>query len=412
MKLTFKHTVYASYIGYVTLAIINNISPLLFVSFQRDLDISLEKIGILVIVNFGVQMLVDFIAAKYVDKIGYRKAIVAAHVFAVIGLLCMGILPNIMPAPYAGLIIAICVNSIGGGLTEVLISPIVESVPGDQKASAMSLLHSFYCWGCVAVILLSTLFFNIAGTINWYLLPVLWSIVPLLNIFFFAKVPINKLVEDGQTVPMRKLFSVKIFWLLLILMLSAGAAEQAVSQWSSLFAESGLGVSKTVGDLLGPCAFAVLMGVSRVLYGIYGGKIKLRKALLVSSVFCTASYFLMIFSRDRILSLVGCALCGLFVGIMWPGLLSLSAKYYPAGGTAMFAIMALAGDVGCAAGPGLVGAVSGAVETAGMTIANSLFAGQSSTEIGLKIGLTAAVVFPVILLIGLLMLRKNRRQQR
>ena len=408
MKLTYKHTVLASYIGYITQAIINNLAPLLFVTFNTRYGISLEKIGLLVSINFGVQILVDLLAARYIDRIGYRVGVVAAHVFAVAGLVLLGVLPRTLPDAYAGLVIAMVLNAIGGGLTEVLISPIVESVPGDAKASAMSLLHSFYCWGHVSVVLLSTLYFSVCGIENWFYLPYIWAVVPLFNIFFFAKVPLRVLVEEDERVPLKKLFAAKTFLILFVLMICAGASEQAMSQWSSLFAESGLRVSKTVGDLLGPCMFAALMGLSRLFYGIFGERLNIRAGLLGSALLCIASYLLAVFSPLPGLSLVGCGLCGLSVGLMWPGTFSLASATYPQGGTAMFAILALAGDVGCASGPGLVGLVSGLVERLG-EVARGWFYGAAATETGLKAGLTLAMVFPILMALGLALLRRGKR---
>ena len=408
MKYTYKHTLYASYIGYITQAIINNLPPLLFVTFQREFRISLEQIGLLISLNFGVQILVDLAAAQFVDKIGYRASATMAHIVSTAGLICLGVLPNILPDPYVGLIAAVIMNSIGGGVIEVIISPIVESLPGEEKASAMSLLHSFYCWGHVAVVVLSTLYFRIGGIGRWSYLPLLWALVPLCNTFFFQKVPLRTLVEKQEQIPLRKLFSSGLFWILFALMLSAGASEQAMSQWSSLFAEVGLGVSKTLGDLLGPCAFAVWMGLSRAFYGWKGSKLDLRKTLVISSIFCAASYLLAVFSPWPLVSLAGCALVGLFVGIMWPGVLSLSAETYPQGGTAMFAILAVAGDLGCSSGPGLVGLVSNAVQNADIPFLSTWFSGGGMTEMGLKAGLLLAVLFPILMVLGVAALRKRR----
>lgn len=381
MQLQYKHTRNACYLGYITQAIVNNLAPLLFVTFQKQFSISLDKIGLLISVNFAMQMLIDALAAKFVDKIGYRTCIVGAHIFCTVGLAGMGIFPFVFPSAYAGLIAAVLINAVGGGLIEVLVSPIVESLPGDEKASAMSLLHSFYCWGHVSVVLLSTVFFVRVGTEHWTILSALWAIVPLFNTFLFLNVPLNTIHSEEASLPIRKLFSMKLFWVFLLLMICAGASEQAMSQWTSLFAESGLQVSKTMGDLLGPCAFAVLMGVSRAFYGKFGAKLNLKRFIAGSGVLCIASYLLAAFSPMPLLSLVGCALCGLSVGILWPGTFSLSSAYCPQGGTALFALLALGGDVGCAAGPGLVGWVS------------SLVDGE------LKWGLTAALVFPILLLL-------------
>lgn len=391
MSLHFKHTRNACYLGYITQAIVNNLAPLLFVTFQTQFSISLEKIGLLISINFAMQMFVDILAAKYVDKIGYRICTVAAHVCCTAGLVGMGIFPFLFSDAYAGLIVAVLINAIGGGLIEVLISPIVESLPGDEKASAMSLLHSFYCWGHVGVVLISTLYFVTVGISKWYLLTVFWAIIPCFNAFFFSKVPLHTVEAETESMPIRKLFSMKIFWMFLILMICSGASEQAMSQWASLFAESGLKVSKTMGDLLGPCAFAVLMGVSRVIYGKFGAKIKLKKFIIASGFLCIISYLLATLSPYPLLSLVGCGLCGLSVGIMWPGTFSLSCQYCPQGGTALFALLALGGDIGCAVGPGLVGVVS--------NLAND----------SLKSGLLFAMVFPIVMVIVTGMLRKIKK---
>ena len=394
MTLTYKHTKYASYIGYITQAIVNNLAPLLFVTFNEAYGISLEKIGLLVSINFAVQILVDLLSVKFIDRIGYRVGAVGAHIFAVAGLVCMGVLPGIMENTYAALVIAVCLSAIGGGLTEVLISPIVESLPGDEKASAMSILHSFYCWGHVAVVILSTLYFSIAGIANWRYLPLLWALVPLFNTFLFAKVPLRVLVEESQRMPLKKLFSSGIFWMLLLLMVCAGASELSMSQWSSLFAEQGLNVSKTMGDLLGPCMFAVLMGLSRLIYGILGSRVNVRQGLMGSAALCIAGYLLAVLSPYAGLSLAGCAVCGFSVGFMWPGTFSLGVEDFAAGGTAMFALLALAGDLGCSAGPGLVGAVSGWAQKASLV-------GDP-----LKLGLGVAIVFPVVMLAGMLLLKR------
>lgn len=387
MEFTFRHTKYAAYIGYITQAIVNNLAPLLFVSFQREFSLSLDRISVLITMNFGVQIITDIIAAKYVDRIGYRPACVIAHIFAALGLVGYGVLPFVI-SPYAGLMLCSAVCAIGGGLTEVVISPVVEALPGNEKESAMSLLHSFYCWGQVLVVLLSTLYFSLIGVERWRFLSVIWAAIPLFNIFLFCKVPIRHLNENGESMPVRKLFCKKVFWLFIILMICAGASELAMSQWASLFAEEGLGVSKTFGDLLGPCAFAALMGISRTVYGLFGSKMNLRHFIFGSGILCVISYLTAVFAPVPVVSLMGCAVCGLSVGIMWPGTYSIAARRYEQGGTAMFAVLALAGDVGCTSGPVLAG-----------------FVGNASDD--LKNGLLAAALFPAIMVIGIAFLRKN-----
>lgn len=384
-----SHTLYACYIGYITQAIINNFVPLLFLTFQSTYNISLDRIALLVTINFGVQLLVDLASAKFVDKIGYKISIVTAHVFAVVGILGLVVLPELFESHYLGLVISIIIYAIGGGIIEVLVSPIAEMCPTDNKEGIMSLLHSFYCWGHVLVVLLSTLFFVIVGIANWRILACLWALIPAINAFYFSQVPIPKMLEEENGMTFRQLFGIKTFWILVLLMICAGASEQAMSQWASAFAESGLNVSKTVGDLAGPCLFAVFMGSSRVLYAKYSEKIELHEALLASGGLCIFSYILTVTATSPAISLFGCALTGFSVGILWPGTFSIAAKQLKNGGTAMFALLALAGDLGCSSGPTVVGFVSNAMEN------------------NLKAGITAAIVFPVLLVIGVILCKRN-----
>ena len=384
----YRHTIAASYIGYITQAIVNNFAPLLFLTFHNVYGIPLGKIGLLVTVNFVTQLLVDFISAKYVDRIGYRTAIVAAHVFAAAGLIGLGILPDLMPTPYIGICIAVVVYAIGGGLIEVLISPIVEACPTEGKSAAMSLLHSFYCWGSVLVVVVSTILFSVFGVDAWRKIACLWAIIPLVNAFYFSKVPIAALVENGECMTIGMLFRSKLFWIFALLMVCSGASELSMSQWASAFAESGLHVSKTVGDLAGPCFFAVLMGTARVFHAKFAEKLELSRYLAVCAVVCIGSYLLASLSPNALLALLGCGICGFSVGAMWPGTFSLASEKCPKGGTAMFALLALAGDTGCSLGPTVVGFVSAACED------------------NLKKGLLSAILFPVLLLVGLFLCQR------
>ncbi len=378
-RLTYKHTLYACYIGYITQAIINNLTPLLFVTFQNRFDISLSQIGILIFVNFGVQILVDLLGAKYADKIGHRNCMLLAHGAATLGLILLAVLPGLMPNPYVGLLIATSVNAIGGGIIEVLVSPLVEALPLENKASVMSMLHSFYCWGHVAVVLLSTLFFVLTDDSLRLLVPVFWAAVPFLNLLLFFAVPLPPPLAEGKPMPICKLMKNGLFWVLVVLMICAGASEQGMSQWSSYFAEVGLNVNKTLGDLFGPCLFATLMGLSRMVYANFGHKLNLSRFIRWSLVLCVASYLLAVFAPHPVLALCGCALCGFSVGILWPGVFSIAAEQLPMGGTTMFALLALAGDIGCGSGPAVTGLV-GAAQT-------------------LKDGLLINMLFPLVMLI-------------
>ncbi|MHC5247635.1 MFS transporter [Enterococcus sp. LJL90] len=355
----YQKTLYACFTGYIVQAILNNFIPLLFLTFRSQYGISLTQISLLISGNFLLQLAVDFAAIFFVDRIGYRFSIVLAHLFAFIGLGSLAILPNILPDPFIGLLLSVLIYAIGGGLLEVLVSPIVEACPTDNKEKAMSLLHSFYCWGYVAVVLVSTIFFAIFGIANWPILAVIWALIPLANMFIFTKVPLAPVVPEGEvSLSNRQLFGLKSFWLFLVMMVAAGASEQSISQWASTFAEQALGVSKALGDLAGPMLFAIMMGLSRLLYGKYGEKIQLNKFMQASGFLCLAAYLLVGLSGNPIFGFIGCALSGFSVGILWPGTFSLSSKYIRNGGTAMFAYLALAGDLGCSIGPALVGTVA------------------------------------------------------
>ncbi len=341
MQQKYQKTIYACFVGYIVQAIVNNFVPLLFLTFEKSYHIPLSQITMLITINFGIQLLVDLLSAGFVDRIGYRVSVVLAHVFAAVGLVGLVLLPEIMPNAFAGLLIAVFIYALGGGLIEVLISPIVESCPTDNKEKAMSLLHSFYCWGHVGVVLLSTVFFGIFGIANWKILACIWALIPVINAFVFAKAPIAPLIEEGESgMTMLDLCKSKVFWVMMLMMLCAGASEQAVSQWASTFAEKGLGVTKTIGDLAGPMTFAILMGSSRAFYGKFGHKIDLDRFMLGSSVLCIFSYLLIAASPIPFLSLVGCGICGLSVGIMWPGTFSKASVALKNGGTAMFALLA------------------------------------------------------------------------
>ncbi|MBQ8973757.1 MAG: MFS transporter [Clostridia bacterium] len=384
----YKKTLLACYLGLVTQAIAANFAPLLFVTFSNTYKMALEEMAIIPLTFYVTQLLTDLAAAKFVDKIGYRVCVVASQVLSSVGLILLAFLPDLLPSPLAGMMVAVVLYAIGSGLIEVLISPIIEACPFENKDGMMSLLHSFYCWGSVAVILGSTLFFVLFGIQNWRILAVIWAALPFYNAFNFISCPIERLVDDGESMSIRQLFGTPLFWLMALLMVCSGASEIAMAQWVSAFTESALGVSKTIGDLAGPCLFAVLMGISRAYYGAKSEKLDLTKTMLFCGLLCFCCYLLASLSASPVWGLVGCAMCGISVGIMWPGTLSISAQQCPKGGTAMFALLALGGDLGGSISPALVGGVAGA-------------AGGN-----LKIGLMVASIFPILLIAGLLSLKR------
>lgn len=388
----YKKTLIACYLGFITQAISANFAPLLFLMFKDTYGISFEMIALVPMIFYLTQLLVDLVAVKFADIIGYRTCVVASQVVSAAGLLLMAFLPDILPNPFIGILISVVLYAIGSGLIEVLLSPIVEACPFENKAGVMSLLHSFYCWGAVGVVLGSTLFFAIFGMVYWQILTVIWAVVPLLIIFNFLSCPIERLVEDGEGLRIGQLLRLPLFLLMIVLMICVGASEATMTQWASAFTESALGVSKTVGDLAGPCLFAVFMGLSRMFYGKKSEKLDLTKVMLGCGLLCVVCYLLAALSPIPIIGLIGCALCGLSVGIMWPGTISISSQKCPKGGTAMFAFLALAGDLGAAVGPTMVGGIADA-------------AGGD-----LKTGLLFATLFPIVMIIGLILLIKKFRR--
>ncbi len=389
----YKKTLIACYLGFVTQAITANFAPLLFLTFRNTYGITLEKIAMIPMVFYFAQLFIDLAATKFADQIGYRTCVVASQVLSAVGLVSMTFLPEFLSVPFVGILIPVVLYAVGSGLIEVLVSPIVEACPFEHKDGMMSLLHSFYCWGAMGVVLGSTIFFAVFGIEHWKILTIIWALVPLFNTFNFINCPIERLVEDGKTMNVRQLLRLPLFWLIIILMICSGAAEATMAQWASAFTESALGVSKMLGDLAGPGLFAMFMGISRMLYGKCSEKLDLTKVMLICGAMCAGCYLLASMSASPMLGLTGCALCGLAVGIMWPGSISISSQQCPRGGTAMFAFLALAGDLGATVSPAMVG---GLAESAGGN---------------LKTGLLVATVFPVVLVLGLLIFQRKVHQK-
>lgn len=393
MDKNYKKTLFACYLGFITQAIAANFAPLLFLKFHKDYAIPLGKIALISTMFFLTQLIVDILCARFVDRIGYRKCVVASELCSAAGLVGLAFLPELFRDPFTGIIISVIVYAVGSGLIEVLCSPIVEACPFEHKEAVMSLLHSFYCWGSVGVVLLSTLFFAVFGIDRWKWLACAWSLVPLYNIYNFATCPIEHLVEDGEGMKIGSLFRVPVFWVAIILMVCAGASELSMAQWASAYAESAIGLSKSAGDLAGPCMFAVTMGISRVIYGKYGDRMNLMSFMFGSGSLCLLCYVMASVSSNPLIGLIGCIVCGFSVGIMWPGTISISSRQLPAGGTAMFALLAMAGDLGGAFGPGLVGNIT------------------QHADDNLQKGMLAGCVFPLVLVISLLVMQGPRRSR-
>lgn len=405
----YKSTLHACYVSLITQAVNNNLAPLFFAVFRDQFALSFEMLGRLVLLNFGTQIITSTLSLRFVDRLGYRASAVLAHVLSFLGIISLGILPQVLPSTPLALGLAVFLSGCGGGVMEVVISPIVESLPTKSKAASMSLLHSFYCWGHMAVVILTTLVLWALGTHLWPYLPLLWALIPLFNLFRFLRVPLLPLVPEGERMPAAQLFSSPLFFLCLLLMISAGAAELTMSQWSSLFAEMGLGVPKVLGDLVGPALFALFMVAGRTAYGVLGERISLRQVIMVSCVFCLVCYAVTVFSPLPVLSLLGAALCGLSVSLMWPGTLSLASAQFPKGGTTLFGLLAVFGNVGGSLGPWLTGLVSDLSQRSQLIQHWSVSRGMGLDQAGLRAGLLMGSIFPLLMFLGLIVLGRKKR---
>lgn len=394
MSKNYRKTLTACYLGFITQAICANFAPLLFLKFHNDYQIPLGQIALISTVFFLTQLIVDILCSYFADRIGYRKCVVASELCAAAGLIGLAFLPDLLPDPLAGIIASVIVYAIGSGLIEVLCSPIVEACPFDHKEAVMSLLHSFYCWGSVGVILLSTVFFAVFGTAGWKWLACIWAVVPLYNIYNFATCPIEHTTDDGKGVKISGLLRVPLFWIAIVLMVCAGASELSMAQWASAYTESALGFTKAMGDLAGPCMFAITMGISRVIFGKYGDRLDLMRFMMGSGVLCLSCYIAASISNNPVIGLIGCIMCGFSVGIMWPGTISICSGRLPEGGTAMFGLLAMAGDLGGAFGPSLVGNIT---QNAGND---------------LRKGMLVGCIFPLVLILSLLLLKSMRQTKK
>lgn len=406
MKLTYRHTAIGCCLGMITQAIVSNLAPILFIIFKENYGLTDEQLGRLIVFNFGTQIVADLIATKYCDRLGHRFFVVLAHTMCALGLISISLLPGILPSAYAGLCIAAVIYAFGGGIIEVCVSPIVESLPGNEKARMMSLAHSFYCWGQMATVAITTIAIWLIGRSVWRIIPLAWAIIPIFNLIFLSKVPMQPSIPEEKRTPIKELFNNRVFIIGMLMMIASGSSELSMSQWASLFVEESLGVSKVMGDLLGPCLFAFTMALTRVFFGIYGERISLEKSLLFSSIMCVVCYLLAVFFPP--LTLAGCALSGFTVAIMWPGTLSAGAKLFPLAGTALFGLYAICGDIGCSVGPWIAGFVSDIVNANEKLVSLGMSLGWSEPSVGLRTGLLASTIFPAMLVVCSIILLRGK----
>lgn len=387
MRSKFLGTKLACYVGYVVQAVINNFLPILFIALQDVYGLGYERLARLIIFNFASQIAVDFSAPKIVALFGYRKSAALSQAMAALGLVSMGILPRIMSNTYLAIIISIIIYAIGSGMMEVIISPIIEMLPTKNKSGNMAFLHSFYCWGQAFTIIVTTLLVTVFGYKGWANIPLIWAVIPFLNTFSFFKVPVIEPKGEEKGDSFKSLASSKRFIIYMVMMFCGGACEIAMAEWASLFAQQALGISKVIGDLAGPCAFALFMGTGRVLYGWISKKVDFRKTVIVMSLLCFICYLTVAFCKIPAFSLIACAACGFSVSLFWPGVLSEGAKDFKRGGSVMYGVFALCGDTGCSAGPWIIGIIA--------------------DRLGLNFGFSVAAIFPVIMIIATVLLIKN-----
>lgn len=387
MKSKYTVTKITCYIGYVVQAVINNFLPILFIVFQDIYGLGYEKLARLIAVNFITQIITDFLTPKIVNKIGYRKAIILCQAAATTGLLMLGILPRFVSNVYPVIIFSIIVYAFGSGLIEVLFSPVIEHLPIDNKSGNMSLLHSFYCWGQAFTIIVTTALVSFFGYKGWANIPLVWAVLPFIDMLLFIKAPIVEPKEDEKEQGFKELFKNRKFKLYMLMMLCAGASEIAMAEWASMFAQQSLGVSKVIGDLTGPCLFAIFMGLGRIWYAAVSNKISFTKAIIVLNSICAVCYLGVAFCKISVLALVFCAVCGFTVSISWPGIYSLGAETFPKGNAVMYSTFALCGDMGCCLGPWVLGFVA--------------------EFFGLNAGFAVATVFPITMVATALLVNKK-----
>lgn len=380
---------------FIIQALIINFPPILFLHFSTTYGIPLSKITFLVIINFACQFCLDMLSAIFAKHLSYKVMIVASNILAALGLASYAFLPEILPNAYLGLVIATLISAMGSGLIEVIANPIMQSCPKPKKNFSMGFLHSFYCWGALGVVLISTLLLLWTGMGSWKLLALLWALIPAVNTVIFLVSPMNQpSAELEETSSLSKLVKTKMFWLFIFIMILGGACEQAMAQWASAFAETVLTEinivpesAKLFGDLLGPCFFALTMALSRMIYPKVCEKYDLRRVMILSSILCAICYAVAAITQNPFVSLIGCGVCGFSVGIMWPGTLDLAGKTCTFVGTALFAMLSLAGDLGCLTGPALIGFTA------------DILGGN------LKAGMTAAILLPSLLTVILLLFK-------
>lgn len=390
----------ACYLGYVVLAIIINLTPILFMPLQKIYHISFSQLGGLIFVNFCVQVVSDLAFGKPADRYGVRIFAILAQVCTILGLVIFAFAADLFADVFVGLVIGTVLFSIGGGLLELLLNPIAASIPiNARKSAAMNLLHSFYSWGQIFVIIVTTLLVHFWGDYIWKWIALIWTIVPILTLILFSKVKLPPIVREGKVrTPLREIVKSKYFLLIILALVMGAASEHVMGEWSSTFLERAAKLPKIIGDVAGVCLFAAMMGIGRVIYYKTGGK-HLHQIITIGAILACASYIIIALSHEPLMALASCALCGLSVSIMWPGCIVLAHERFPDAGTTMYSLLGASGDIGAAFAPWLVGIVTDVVAV------------QHGADIGLKAGMLVVAVFPAIMVVAMLLLNKHKNEK-
>lgn len=409
MKKEFRLTLMAARMGFFTQALVNNLAPVFFVLFRVLYGFSYLQVGILAALNFTLQLFADITSPNLISRFGYRKCAMTAQALCAVGLILMPGLCILTGGVYISFIIPVLIYSYGAGMIEVLASPIVEAIPDLPENTKMSMLHSFYSWGQMTCVALTTLALHFIGYERWFLIPVLWSAIPIFGIILFSRARLDMAdMAEKESEKGGRLFC-RSFVLMLIIMTCAGASEIAMSEWSSLFAEEALGVSKVAGDLFGPCMFALFMGMGRMCHAKFGERLNLSRLIKACSLLCVICYVGAALLRPAAASLIFCALTGLSVSLMWPGALSLAAARNN-GGARMYGLLAAFGDIGCIIGPVVTSSVSEFADGNERIRAIGAAYGLSADKTALRASLLAMALIPLVMLICLSLFSDKGRE--
>lgn len=410
----YRLTTISCFVGIFAQAVIINLAALLFMPLMRLHGLTYVQLGTLVAVNFSVQVGSDLVFSGLIDRIGFRRLVLPACLVGSLGLFLFALAPVLLPGRvFAGLLAATAVYSAAGGLLEVLLSPIVNAIPNEEKGAAMSLLHSFYAWGQMATIILTTLFLFLVGERHWQWMVGFWALLPLANFLLFLKAPFPPSVPEEHRLNMGDLI-LKPFCLLAFAAIFFGAsAEVLMNQWTSAFMERALLLPKLTGDLFGMCGFALMLGLGRAWHGKYGARFDISKALVAMSALAVLCYLVVALAPGSWPGLLACMVCGFATSLLWPGTLIVASERYPLAGAWMFALLAAAGDVGAGLGPWFTGwVVDHAIDTAA-ALRLEQWLGIGGEQAALRLGILAGTIAPLLALLchwGMKRMRENHRQ--